>query len=287
ELYELIEENIQSILIGKAEIEDKINENLIKFPNDERLIQMKEMMKEIFKEPYIPEYNSSSESECDDDKDDNSVEEDHDEHEMGTYKKDEADNNDEEEMANKKATNKKTNAEFDPFDDPEFGKYYVENEHLFVPTQPRAEKKKDQTDDEQLESFSAELRKKNQQQESERQRKGKKEKDQIGSSSQDTPVFSIDNSLQGSQPTFDLEERVWKAPVDVSKFKCRKDLDRSTAAQWKTGLLPKNDKNHRMQMDKLRSRIAAKILLHEVNIFKKKMSDYATKMTEAGEGGSN
>ncbi|GKD89524.1 hypothetical protein Tco_1365031 [Tanacetum coccineum] len=140
ELYELIEENIQSILIGKAEIEDKINENLIKFPNDERLIQMKEMMKEIFKEPYIPEYNSSSESECDDDKDDNSVEEDH---ETGTYKKDEADNNNEEEMANKKATNKKTNAEFDPFDDPEFEKYYVENEHLFVPTQPRAEKNKD------------------------------------------------------------------------------------------------------------------------------------------------
>ncbi|GKG45878.1 hypothetical protein Tco_0498324, partial [Tanacetum coccineum] len=61
----------------KTEIEDKINENLIKFPNDERLIQMKEMIKEIFKEPYIPEYNSSSESECDDDKDDNSVEEDH------------------------------------------------------------------------------------------------------------------------------------------------------------------------------------------------------------------
>ncbi|GJZ22912.1 hypothetical protein Tco_0559951 [Tanacetum coccineum] len=36
-----------------------------------------EMMKEIFKELYIPEYNSSSESGCDDDKDDNSVEEDH------------------------------------------------------------------------------------------------------------------------------------------------------------------------------------------------------------------
>ncbi|GJS21288.1 hypothetical protein Tco_0449920 [Tanacetum coccineum] len=103
---------------------------------------------------------------------------------MGTYKKDEADNNDEEEMANKKATNKKINAEFDPCDDPKFGKYYVENEHLFVLTQPRAEKKKDQTDDEQLES--------------------KKEKDQIGSSSQDTPVFGIDNSLQGSQPTSDL-----------------------------------------------------------------------------------
>ncbi|GJZ00906.1 hypothetical protein Tco_0518335 [Tanacetum coccineum] len=146
---------------------------------------MKEMMKEIFKEPYIPEYNSSSESECDDDKDDNSVEEDH---EMGTYKKDEADNNNEEEMANKKATNKKTNAEFDPFDDPEFGKYYVENEHLFVPTQPRAEKKKDQTD----EKSAA------------RMRTTKKRQKRIGSSSQDTPVFGIDNSLQGSQPTFDL-----------------------------------------------------------------------------------
>ncbi|GKC63901.1 hypothetical protein Tco_1096499, partial [Tanacetum coccineum] len=68
----LIEEGIQSILIGKAEIEDKINENLIKFENDERLILMKEMMKEIFKDPFIPEYKSSSESECDDDEDDNS-----------------------------------------------------------------------------------------------------------------------------------------------------------------------------------------------------------------------
>ncbi|GJR26819.1 hypothetical protein Tco_1103051 [Tanacetum coccineum] len=61
----------------------------------------------------------------------------------------------------------------------------------------------------------------------------------------------------------------------------------STAAQWKTGLLPENDKNHRMQMDNLRSRIAAKILLHEVNIYHKKMSDYAKNMTEPGEGGSN
>ncbi|GJY67401.1 hypothetical protein Tco_0469639 [Tanacetum coccineum] len=40
-------------------------------------------------------------------------------------------------------------------------------------------------------------------------------------------------------------------------------------------------------MDNLRSRIAAKMLPHKVNIFKKKMSDYATKMTEACEGGSN
>ncbi|GKA42618.1 hypothetical protein Tco_0735278 [Tanacetum coccineum] len=61
----------------------------------------------------------------------------------------------------------------------------------------------------------------------------------------------------------------------------------STTAQWKTGLLPENDKNHRMQMNNLRSRIAAKILLHEVNVYQKKMSDYAKKMTEAGEGGSN
>nr|GEU33418.1 hypothetical protein [Tanacetum cinerariifolium] len=61
----------------------------------------------------------------------------------------------------------------------------------------------------------------------------------------------------------------------------------STAAQWKTGLLPKNDKNHQMQMDTLRSRIAAKLLLHKVNNHRIKKSDYATKMTEAGEGGSN
>ncbi|GJS88636.1 hypothetical protein Tco_0771272, partial [Tanacetum coccineum] len=36
----------------------------------------------------------------------------------------------------------------------------------------------------------------------------------------------------------------------------------STATQWKTCLLPENDGNHRMQMTNLRSRIAAKILLH-------------------------
>ncbi|GKA43371.1 hypothetical protein Tco_0736095 [Tanacetum coccineum] len=72
ELYELIEESIESILIDKAEIEEKINENLIKFQNDERLIQLKERMKEIFKEPYIPEYHSSSSSEYDDDDDDKS-----------------------------------------------------------------------------------------------------------------------------------------------------------------------------------------------------------------------
>ena len=142
------------------------------------------------------------------------------EQEMSTSKKNEqeADSNNEEKMANKKATNQKTNVEFDPFDDLEFEKYYVENEHLYFPTQPRAEEKKDQTDDEQLERFfdneeenikkareySAELRKKNLQQERERKRNCEKEKDKIGSSSQESPVFGIDNSLQGSQPTFDL-----------------------------------------------------------------------------------
>ncbi|GJX86601.1 hypothetical protein Tco_0337375 [Tanacetum coccineum] len=53
-----------------------------------------------------------------------------DEQETGTSKKDEADNNKEEGMANKKAPNQKTTVEFVPFDDPEFEKYFVEIEHL-------------------------------------------------------------------------------------------------------------------------------------------------------------
>ncbi|GKA90198.1 hypothetical protein Tco_0812068 [Tanacetum coccineum] len=139
-----------------------------------------------------------------------------DEQETGTSK--EADNIKEERKANKKATNQKINEEIDPFDDPTFGEYYLQNEHLFVPTQTSAEKKKDQTDDVNWDSFleneeeiirkgrefSAELRKKAQQQEREQKRKGKRENDQIGSSSQESPVFGIDNSLQGSQPQFDL-----------------------------------------------------------------------------------
>ncbi|GJR23880.1 hypothetical protein Tco_0972407 [Tanacetum coccineum] len=193
ELYELIEENIQSILIGKAEIEDKINENLIKFPNDERLIQMKEMMKEIFKEPYIPEYNSSSESECDDDKDDNSVEEDH---------------------------------------------RSVFGRHLLMYQNSNAEK-----------------------------------------------ILTVTKKATNLKMKWKTKEE--KIDCGLYMIMHMELYEGSTAAQWKTGLLPKNDKNHRMQMDKLRSRIAAKILLHEVNIFKKKMSDYATKMTKAGEGGSN
>ncbi|GKF06135.1 hypothetical protein Tco_0036803, partial [Tanacetum coccineum] len=60
------------MLIDKAEIEEKINENLIKFQNDERLIQLRDKMKVIFKEPNIPEYHSSSSTESNDDDDDNS-----------------------------------------------------------------------------------------------------------------------------------------------------------------------------------------------------------------------
>nr|GEX62560.1 peptidase C48, SUMO/sentrin/Ubl1 [Tanacetum cinerariifolium] len=125
-----------------------------------------------------------------------------DEQEMGTSKKDEVDNNKEEGMGNKNSTNQKITEEIDPFDDAEFDKYYIENEHLFVPTQTSAEKKKDQIDDYNYEiffeneeenirkgrEFTKELRRKNQQQERERQRKGKKEKDQIGSSSQESLV---------------------------------------------------------------------------------------------------
>ncbi|GJY04550.1 hypothetical protein Tco_0370490 [Tanacetum coccineum] len=83
------------------------------------------------------------------------------------------------------------------------------------------------------------------------------------------------------------EQETGTSKKDEADNTIRELYEGSTAAQWKTGLLPENDKNHRMQMDNLRSRIAAKILLHEVNIYQKKMSDYAKKMTEAGEGGSN
>ncbi|GJU18610.1 hypothetical protein Tco_1146576 [Tanacetum coccineum] len=380
------------------EIQEKINENLIKFQDDEKLLQLKQRMKDIFKEPDMPEYLSSSSSKSDDDNNDGSqlADENEDsyrkethshrcyEQKTGTSKKDEADNNKEEGMANKKLTNQKRNEEINPFDDPKFGEYYIQ--HLLVPTQTSAEKKKDQTDevnwDSSLENeeeiirkgseFSTEIRKKTQQQEQEQKIKGKKEKDQIGSSSQESPVFGIDNSLQDSQLKFDLgasptyekmkvliekkkkmglkskyvnktadpaveltedekllgrsifstqeeeEEEVFNDNEGLILFRMNvqslapgkaviidnsesdatyegkyKDIvefvlyEGSTAAQWKTGLLPENDKNHRMQMDNLRSRIATKILLHEVNIYHKKMSDYAKNMTEPGEGGSN
>ncbi|GJS50773.1 hypothetical protein Tco_0624135 [Tanacetum coccineum] len=371
ELYELLEESIESILIDKAEIEEKINENLIKFQNDERLIQLRDKMKVIFKEPNIPEYHSSSSTESDDDDDDNSqvgddneksygtqtdsVEEDHvqivtetqqeernnlqyndeendekDEQETGTSK--EADNIKEERKANKKATNQKINEEIDPFDDPTFGEYYLQNEHLFVPTQTSAEKK-DQTDDINWDSFleneeeiirkgrefSAEISKNAQQQERERKRKGKREKDQIGSSSQESPVFGIDNSLQGSQPTFDLEdekllgrsifitqkeekEEVFNDDEGLILFRMNiqslapgLEIDTSVIDAFfpiiahghyylivfnlKTGksVIIDNSESDATYEGKYKDNVE----------FVKKMSDYAKKMTGAGEGGSN
>nr|GEW38229.1 peptidase C48, SUMO/sentrin/Ubl1 [Tanacetum cinerariifolium] len=72
ELNEMLEENIHNILIEKLEIEEKINENLIKFQDDEKLLQLKKRMKKTFKEPEMPEYLSSSSSESDDDNGDGS-----------------------------------------------------------------------------------------------------------------------------------------------------------------------------------------------------------------------
>ena len=54
--------------------------------------------------------------------------------------------------------------------------------------------------------------------------------------------------------------------------------------QWRTGLLPEDDKKHNMQMTNLRSRIVATILLHPSNVSRKKMSDYAINVTGAEEG---
>nr|GEW28335.1 putative reverse transcriptase domain-containing protein [Tanacetum cinerariifolium] len=101
------------------------------------------------------------------------------------------------------------------------------------------------------------------------------------------------NSRRGPEFTWEREDQM-KKKATKEKIDCGLYMimhmelyEGSTIAQWKTGVLPENEKNHRMQMDNLRSRIAAKILLREVNIYAKKMSDYAKKMTEAGEGGSN
>ncbi|GJY04355.1 hypothetical protein Tco_0370295 [Tanacetum coccineum] len=184
ELYELIEESIKSILLDKAEIEEKINENLIKFQNDERLIQLRDKMKVIFKEPNIPEYHSSSSTKSNDDDDDNLQVGDDNEKSYGTQ----------------------TDS--------------VEEDHVQIVTETQQEERNNlQYNDEENDGkkneeeiirkgreFSAEIRKNAQQQERERKRKGKREKDQIGSSSQESPVFGIDNSLQGSQLTFDLGE---------------------------------------------------------------------------------
>ncbi|GKF23613.1 ulp1 protease family, C-terminal catalytic domain-containing protein [Tanacetum coccineum] len=70
-----------------------------------------------------------------------------------------------------------------------------------------------------------------------------------------------------------------KIDCDVYMIMHMELYEGSTAAQRKIGLLPENDKNHWMQMDNLISRIAAKLLLHEVNNHRMKMSGYATKIT--------
>jgi hypothetical protein len=50
-----------------------------------------------------------------------------------------------------------------------------------------------------------------------------------------------------------------------------------SATKWETGMLKEKDKNHRMQINNLRAKYAAKIMLHEVNDNQKMMSDYALK----------
>ncbi|PWA80133.1 hypothetical protein CTI12_AA197910 [Artemisia annua] len=47
--------------------------------------------------------------------------------------------------------------------------------------------------------------------------------------------------------------------------------------KWDTGMLKENDINHRMQINNLRAKYVAKMMLHEVNDNQKMMSDYALK----------
>ncbi|GJU59336.1 hypothetical protein Tco_1237102 [Tanacetum coccineum] len=126
--------------------------------------------------------------------------------------------------------------------------------------------------------FYAEIRKNAQQQEREQKRKGKREKDQIGSSSQESPVFGIVNSLQGSQPTFDLDggpavelkrmRSFWEERIQNT----RRGIFMKSTEHNGNSLLHEKERIHRDANGiNLRSRIAAKILLHEVNIHQKKM----------------
>ncbi|GKB89648.1 hypothetical protein Tco_0961920, partial [Tanacetum coccineum] len=237
ELYEMLEENINNILIEKSEIEEKINESLIKFQDDEKLLQLKQRMKDIFKEPDMPEYLSSSSSESDDENDDGSQLADENEE---SYRK-ETHSNDQDNVEIIAEVQKDERNETHYTTECKFGEYYIPNEHLFVPTQTSAEKKKGQTDDVNWDSFleneeeiirkgrefSAEIGKKAQQQEREQKRKGKKEKDQIGSSSQESLVFGIDieNTIPSSQPTFDHRA--------TQQYENMKDSKRKEKRNWK------------------------------------------------------
>nr|GEW76456.1 ulp1 protease family, C-terminal catalytic domain-containing protein [Tanacetum cinerariifolium] len=77
---------------------------------------------------------------------------------------------------------------------------------------------------------------------------------------------NADKILTGSKKAtiLKMKWRTTKEKIDSGLYMImHMDLyERSSAAQGKTGLLPKNDKNHQMQMDNLRSRIVEKILLH-------------------------
>ncbi|PWA37771.1 hypothetical protein CTI12_AA576340 [Artemisia annua] len=50
-----------------------------------------------------------------------------------------------------------------------------------------------------------------------------------------------------------------------------------SGTKWDTGMLKENDINHKMQINNLRAKYVAKMMLHEVNDNQKMMSDYALK----------
>ncbi|GJU36388.1 hypothetical protein Tco_1184742 [Tanacetum coccineum] len=279
----MLEENIHNILIEKSEIEKKINENLIKFQDDEKQLQLKQRMREIFKEPDMPEYLSSSSSEYNDENDDGSQLSDENEE---SYRK-ETHSNDEDDV------------EIVAEESPVFG---IDNSlqgsqsTLDLVTSPTYEKMK----------ILSEMKKKR----GLRSKYVKKPVDPSVALTEDENILGRSIfSTQEKEEEVILEDKTKefekKVEAQYEKFQqminiqMENDVENLqmedvellyeglTTAQWKTGLLPENDENHQMQMDNLRSRIAAKLLLHEVNNHRMKMSDYATKMTEAGEGGSN
>ena len=50
-----------------------------------------------------------------------------------------------------------------------------------------------------------------------------------------------------------------------------------SSTTWETGILKETSKDHRMQMNNLRYKYTAKMMLHEVNKKQRMMSDYAIK----------
>ncbi|GKB49664.1 hypothetical protein Tco_0900417 [Tanacetum coccineum] len=377
ELYEMLEENINNILIEKSEIEEKINENLIKFQDDETLLQLKQRMKDIFKEPDMPEYLSSSSSESDDDNDDGSqlADENEESYRKETHSNDEDDVEivvEESPVFDIDNSLQGSQPTFDLGASPTYEKMKILSEkkkkmglkskYVNKTVDPAVEL----TEDEKLlgrSIFSTQ----------------EEEEEEVFNDNEGLILFRM--NIQSLAPGLEIDTSVIDVYVSIlnyeEKFKMTnmkrhffytsmmvpgiledktKEIDKkidaqydrfhemlliqmendvekmqmedvelaffpnycsalsylvvfnlkigkpviidnsesdatyegkykynvefvlyegSTAAQWKTGLLPEKDKNHRMQMDNLRSRIAAKILLLEVNIHQKKMSDYA------------